>query len=114
MRPLLTLEDMGLEYELETTPFMPRYLHKEYLAVDPLGAVPAFVSAEAAGHDRVDNRSGDPHAKLGGYPPNPGENHRMRSCCKVMCATMGGDDDVLWSPPNGQGASLTIRYRIPR
>lgn len=73
-----------------------------------------FESAEAAGCDHVDIRSGDLHAKLGGYPPNPGENHRMRSCCKVMCATMGGDDDVLRSPPSGQGASLTIRYRIPR
>ena len=48
MRPLLTLEDMGLEYELETIPFMPRYLHKEYLAVNPLGAVPAFVHGGTA------------------------------------------------------------------
>ena len=73
-----------------------------------------FESAEAAGCDHVDIRSGDLHAKLGGYPPKPGENHRMRSCCNVMRAAMGSDDKVLCSPPSCQGANLVIRYRIPR
>ena len=31
MRPLWTLEEMGIDYELITMPFPPRYLHKEYL-----------------------------------------------------------------------------------
>ena len=46
MRPLWTLEEMGLPYELEVMPFPPRYLRKEYLAVNPLGTVPTFVDGE--------------------------------------------------------------------
>ena len=46
MRPLWTLEEMGLDYEIEVMPFPPRYLHKEYLAVNPLGTVPAFVDGD--------------------------------------------------------------------
>ena len=43
MRPLWTLEEMGLDYELITLPFPPRYLAKEYLEVNPLGTVPCLV-----------------------------------------------------------------------
>lgn len=43
MRPLWTLEEMGLDYELITMPFPPRYLHKEYLKINPLGTVPCMV-----------------------------------------------------------------------
>ena len=43
MRPLWTLEEMGLDYELITLPFPPRYLAKEYLQVNPLGTVPCLV-----------------------------------------------------------------------
>ena len=43
MRPLWTLEEMGIDYELITMPFPPRYLHKEYLEINPLGTVPALV-----------------------------------------------------------------------
>ncbi len=46
MRPLWTLEEMGIEYELEVMPFPPRYLHKEYLKVNPLGTVPALVDGD--------------------------------------------------------------------
>ena len=46
MRPLWTLEEMGLDYELQVMPFPPRYLHKEYLAVNRLGTVPALVDGE--------------------------------------------------------------------
>ena len=46
MRPLWTLEEMGLDYEVVTMPFPPRYLHKEYLAVNPLGTVPALVDGD--------------------------------------------------------------------
>lgn len=46
MRPLWTLEEMGIEYELEVMPFPPRYLHKEYLKVNPLGTVPAMVDGD--------------------------------------------------------------------
>jgi len=46
MRPLWTLEEMGLDYELITMPFPPRYLHKEYMEVNPLGTVPCMVDGE--------------------------------------------------------------------
>ena len=42
MRPLWTLEEMGLDYELITMPFPPRYLHREYLEINPLGTVPCM------------------------------------------------------------------------
>lgn len=70
-----------------------------------------FASAEAAGRDYVDILSSDLHTKLGGYP---GPNHRMPVCCDVMHTEMGNDDKVLESPPSGRGATLEIRYRIPR
>ena len=41
-RPLWTLEEMGLDYELELMPFPPRARHEGYMAVNPLGTVPAF------------------------------------------------------------------------
>ena len=70
-----------------------------------------FEVATVAGRDYVDVRSGCLHSKVGGYPA---KSHRMRSCCRVMCDAMGSDDEVLQSPPGGQGATLAIRYRIPR
>ena len=41
-RPLWTLEEMGLQYELKMLPFPPRERVPDYLAVNPLGAVPSF------------------------------------------------------------------------
>ena len=46
MRPLWTLEEMGLDYKVEVMPFPPRYLHKPYLEVNPLGTVPALVDGD--------------------------------------------------------------------
>jgi glutathione S-transferase len=42
-RPLWTLEEMGLSYELKMLPFPPRDLAPDYLAVNPLGTVPTFL-----------------------------------------------------------------------
>ena len=42
LRPLWTLEEMGLDYHLESLKFPPRVFHKEYLAINPLGTVPFF------------------------------------------------------------------------
>jgi glutathione S-transferase len=42
-RPLWTLEEMGLPYELKMLPFPPRRLAPDYLTVNPLGTVPAFL-----------------------------------------------------------------------
>lgn len=41
-RPLWTLEELGLSYELHVLPFPPRALSREYLDINPLGTVPAF------------------------------------------------------------------------
>jgi glutathione S-transferase len=41
-RPLWTLEEMGLQYELKMLPFPPRALAPDYLSVNPLGTVPTF------------------------------------------------------------------------
>jgi hypothetical protein len=43
-----------------------------------------------------------------------GKDSRMPTCCNVMLAAMQNGDTVLASPPRGRGASLTIRYRLPR
>lgn len=41
-RVLWMLEELGLDYELFQLPFPPRYRHREYLDINPLGTVPAF------------------------------------------------------------------------
>lgn len=46
LRPLWALEELGADYELETMPFPPRAAHPGYLAVNPLGTVPAFVDGD--------------------------------------------------------------------
>jgi len=51
--------------------------------------------------------SGDIHRELGGYP---GSNHRMPSCCSAMRELMKSDDEILYSPKRGNGATLKIRY----
>lgn len=42
-RPLWALEELGLNYELTVMPFPPRYRAKEFMAVNPLGTIPALV-----------------------------------------------------------------------
>ncbi len=45
-RPLWTLEELGLAYELKMLPFPPRVHQKEYLAVNPLGTIPLMLDGE--------------------------------------------------------------------
>jgi len=45
-RPLWTLEEMDLPYALKLLPFPPRQLAPDFLAVNPLGTVPAFFDGE--------------------------------------------------------------------
>ncbi len=59
----------------------------------------------------VEVRSGDVHRELGGYP---GPNHRMPDCCQVMRRLMTGTDSILEAPPKGNGATLVVRYALPR
>ena len=59
----------------------------------------------------LDITAGNLHAFIGGYP-NP--NHRMRSCNSAMRQVMQENDLILEQPPQGHGATLTIRYFMPR
>lgn len=45
-RPLWALEELGLAYELHVLPFPPRVRAPEYLAVNPLGTIPALRDGE--------------------------------------------------------------------
>ena len=45
-RPLWALEELGLDYELTVMPFPPRYRAKEFMAVNPLGTIPALADGE--------------------------------------------------------------------
>ncbi len=42
LRPLWTLEEMGLDYELINVAFPPRVTYPDYLDLNPLGTVPTF------------------------------------------------------------------------
>ena len=70
-----------------------------------------FKQAEERGLPHVDVKSGDLHRRLGGYP---GRSHQMPTCCSVMWSEQGQADQVISQPPSGKGATLVIRYRIPR
>jgi glutathione S-transferase len=45
-RPLWALEELGLAYELVVMPFPPRYRAKDYMAVNPLGTIPALIDGD--------------------------------------------------------------------
>lgn len=70
-----------------------------------------FEEAESASRMSVEINSGELHREVGGYP---GSNHRMPLCCHIMRKNMLPGDVVLQEPPSGQGASVVIRYRLPR
>jgi len=59
----------------------------------------------------LDVSSGGLHRIVGQYP---GRNHRMPLCCDVMRSAMKQHDEILSTPPRGNGASLTIRYYLDR
>ncbi len=42
-RPLWTLEELGVDYELKMLPFPPRFQAREYLALNPLGTIPLLL-----------------------------------------------------------------------
>ena len=73
----------------------------------------AMADAQDAGNEHVEISAGELHRRVGGYP---GSDHRIPNCCQVMKAQLAPDygDIVVDEPPSGQGASLTIRYRLPR
>lgn len=52
IRPLWTMEEMGLDYELEVMQFPPRFLHAGYTDINPIGTVPFFTD-DTAGADSI-------------------------------------------------------------
>ncbi len=68
-------------------------------------------AAAQQGKSYIDVTSGDLHREVGGYP---GQNHRMPACCEVMKRMMNPGDHILDEPPSGQGATLIVRYKLPR
>ena len=42
-RPLWAMEELGLTYQLRMLPFPPRFLARDYLAINPLGTVPTLI-----------------------------------------------------------------------
>jgi glutathione S-transferase len=45
-RPLWTLEELHLPYDLKMLPFPPRALAKEYLGLNPLGTIPLLLDGD--------------------------------------------------------------------
>jgi len=71
----------------------------------------ALDEAQAGGLSSVEITAGDLHRKVGSYP---GPDNRMASCSDVMWEHKLDQDEILYQPPKGRGASLQIRYKLPR
>lgn len=70
-----------------------------------------FERAQDQGYDHIQIEARQLHVAVGGYPAR---SHRMQECCRVLREAMNEGDRVVREPPSGQGATLTIRYRLPR
>jgi len=70
-----------------------------------------FAAAQQEGKPFIEVKSGDLHRSVGGYP---GRNHRIPLCCTVMKRNMKPGDEILQQPRSGLGATLTIRFELPR
>ncbi|MEE2778062.1 MAG: glutathione S-transferase family protein [Acidobacteriota bacterium] len=67
LRPVWTAEEMELDYELETLPFPPRVLQKDYLSINPLGTVPCMTD----GDTWMSESAGISHYFVEKYGPTP-------------------------------------------
>jgi hypothetical protein len=113
IRPIFSCSDAGsiLSTSKSVAPIRKRgasiTTRDEFLRV--LGKL--FAEAKHIGVPKIDVNSGQLHRQVGNYP---GPNHRMPVCCDAMRSAMASGDQVMESPPQGKGAGLTIRYRLPR
>ena len=48
VRPLWTMEEMGLDYQLKVMQFPPRLMHSGYTEINPIGTVPFFTDEHVA------------------------------------------------------------------
>jgi 5-methylcytosine-specific restriction protein A len=67
--------------------------------------------ASQQGRPHVELNAGEIHRIVGGYPSS---SHLMPTCCLAMRKIMHSGDEVVFEPQSGNGASLTIKYRLPR
>ena len=72
----------------------------------------AFRIAELDGRTSVFVNAGYLHRAVGGYPNR--NTNRMPVCCDAMLRAMRKGDVIVSQPPKGKGATLTIRYALPR
>ncbi len=70
-----------------------------------------LAEAQGRGMASIQIRAGDLHTQVGSYP---GRDHRMPSCCSAMRSLRESGDSFIYKPPRGDGARLTIEYRLPR
>ena len=71
-----------------------------------------FCDAEKEGLPFINIRADDLHARVGDYP---GPFHRMATCCEVMYEHyIPAVDKIKQFPPKGKGASMEIKYHLPR
>jgi glutathione S-transferase len=54
IRPLWTLEEMDLDYELELMKFPPRFVHEGYTDINPIGTVPFFTDDAGGPNNTVE------------------------------------------------------------
>jgi hypothetical protein len=70
-----------------------------------------LLEARNSGQDDAVISAGELHRVVGGYPT---PFNRMPMCCKVMYEEQRPGDVTLAKPPKDFGASLAIKYRLPR
>ena len=70
-----------------------------------------MAEAEHSGRDHIEINAGELHRDVG---DDPSSQHRMPMCCQAMRNELREGDEIVSSPPEENGASLTIRYRLPR
>jgi hypothetical protein len=59
----------------------------------------------------IDVNAKELYSKVGG---GTGRKYNMAGCCYVMTKAMQPGDKTVAGPPSGKGATLTIRYILPR
>ena len=67
--------------------------------------------ATKQGRPHIEINAGELHRVVGGYPT---PTNRMAMCCGAMRELCRPDDHTIYEPPARDGASLTIRYKLPR
>jgi hypothetical protein len=70
-----------------------------------------FDAMERLGVPSFELTAGDLYRTMGGSPRT---GDRLSACCAVLRSAMEPGDEILVVPPEGEGAQLRIRYRLPR